>query len=260
MSSKIYKLEEIDFNRITRTNVDKKSDIPLSYILYDDEINGETPLVLETPYIYLTNDIVHLNNDFINYEILLSLISNNKDHTKLIRGFFYNLDKTIIQLVRNDKDKFNFSSNDIKYKALIRNYENNDNDENILKIKLHKSKIFTTNVFDENKNLIRSTNYKNIFKEGSYCKLILEVNSIWINKNVFGLYLKPHQIKIKSNLGETVDIDPNENILLVAILINLLIIIVKQILIMIVKLIVLLREIHLTLTRLFLLIFLIHQK
>jgi hypothetical protein len=203
MSSKIYKLEEIDFNKIIKTNIDKNSDIPLSYILYDDENIGKTPLVLETPYIYITNDIIKLNNDFINYELLLSLISTNKNDTKLIRNFFGNLDKKTVELVKNDKDKFNFSSNNIKYKALVRNYENDGNEENILKIKLHKSKIFTTKAFDENKDLIRSTNYNNFFKEGIFCKLILEVYAIWINNNIFGLYLKPHQIKIGSEETKT---------------------------------------------------------
>ena len=56
-------------------------------------------------------------------------------------------------------------------------------------------------MFNKNKETIPKSSYCDILTEGCYVKIIIELASLWKNKNnVFGLYLRPHQAKVEYGL------------------------------------------------------------
>lgn len=195
---KIHKIHEIDLDRLEFSKP-KTSDIPIVYTLYNDPESGRIPLIFQTPEMYLSSDIVDLNYKFVTHELILSLIGKTVRTTKAIRQFFEGLDDKIFNSGKKNKDEWPFSDNDIKYKSLIRYLDDDDPSSGVLKIKILRSKTFTTKIFDENREIIRSSRYNTEIKEGCYCKLILECVSAWINGDVFGLYLRPHQIRVSKS-------------------------------------------------------------
>uniref|UniRef100_A0A6C0ABR5 Uncharacterized protein n=1 Tax=viral metagenome TaxID=1070528 RepID=A0A6C0ABR5_9ZZZZ len=71
-----------------------------------------------------------------------------------------------------------------------------------LKLKLPNTENFKTLIYNKNKEIIDSSE----LKINSYIRIGLELSSVWCNQNgVFGLYLKPHQIKLESNKNCHID-------------------------------------------------------
>jgi hypothetical protein len=166
---------------------------------YNDEDNNLKPPMIQLPDLYMNDDIKRLDSNYVTYEILLPLLSRNINTTQLVKSFFQSLDNKIVQDAKQYNTLWNLNPN-IKYKMLIKNIEgdNVDNiyDNGIIKLKFIKSKGFNTRVYDCNKNIIKEKYYTQTLTGNCYIKSIIELVAIWIKDEVFGLYIRPHQLKV----------------------------------------------------------------
>lgn len=83
-----------------------------------------------------------------------------------------------------------FANNTIKYKSILRR---NKDKQKYIKIKILKSALQdnTLKIINNNNNNINI----NELKTECYIKLLLNINAIWINNNIFGVFIKPILIK-----------------------------------------------------------------
>lgn len=203
MNYKIYKMEEIDLDRIVYSKpVSYNKDISSIHISYNDPICGNVPLLIQSPPMYCTDGITKTNSNSITHELLLCIQSKTEKYTSQMKSFFEQLDK---KLIIDAKNKYSWDENTKKltYKVLMR--QTNDTDpfhsNGILKIKFIKSNGFETRVFNKNKSVVHQENYTEAFSNKCYVKLIMECASLWKNKtNIFGLYIRPHQVRIDYGL------------------------------------------------------------
>lgn len=196
MNHKIFKVHEIDLdNIIYSVPSHSKKNTSSIYISYNHN-NINRPLLIETYELYCYENINETKSKSVPYELLLSLASTSDKKTSQIKEFIDNLDK---KMISDAKNKCLFpNTNNLTYKVLLRKNEDNKHYNNgSIKIKFINNNEFNTHVFDENKVLQTTKQYHNIFSPPCVVKVILEVVSLWKNKNnVFGIYLRPHQLKV----------------------------------------------------------------
>ena len=174
----------------------KTDHIDLSKLLLDEDENDCTYnliynngiLLLETELLFCPYPIENINSKYVTHEIIIELDKKTLD-------FMERLDRKMIEIGSTQlKDKFK-KNKTIKYQSIVRDIK--DEGKKTMKIKLIKSKNFMTMVFDNQNKLINMTeDYDLYFNGQNHIKIILEISKIWIRDNIFGLYLKPHQIKI----------------------------------------------------------------
>jgi hypothetical protein len=184
-----YRIEDIDYSKIRYINkkvTDKKTII---YIKYEDKKKLNN-FVFQTPSLRNINNIVEKNGF---YEMDIPLVGQNQKKTESLIGFLNNLDRKIINDGKINTDWFdNFIvDGNIKYQKTIRD---NDNYKNgMIKIKIIKNENFETIVQVNNKDKVDI----NEINKNSWVKMILEVYAVWINKNGFGLFLRPILVSFK---------------------------------------------------------------
>ena len=218
--TKIFKLNELDLSKITFSE-------PNNNIIYTS-YNNEHPILFETPELYCVDKINKNKTKYSTHEQLVTLKSRYENDTNMCKNFFEQLDNKLIETGKKNINMWPFNTKFINYTSLIRFIDNNDNGNNrnneyyengVIKVKFIRSKKFNTLVFDENKNIVESNNYENVLCGGIYVKMILEIISVWVRDNVYGIYLKLHQLKITNNsvfakqlyLFDSVSSDNNSN-------------------------------------------------
>lgn len=201
MSYRIYKPDEIDFDKITYSKpVDYNRNISSIYISYD-----KNPLLVQLPGLFCADGIEKVNNRSISHELLLTLNSSSDAKTNSIKTFLENLDR---KLIVDAKTKYSWGENagKLTYKVIVRQ-SNNDNplyDNGVLKIKFIKSNGFNTMVYNSNREVVPESHYHDTFNDNCYVSMILEFVSLWKNKSgVFGVYIRPHQVRVKYGLPPT---------------------------------------------------------
>lgn len=217
---KVYKTNEIEFDNIVYMNVERNDVIKTINIQYIDNITkNRVPLLVQLDDMYMFDDIQEISDDnsktknkhLISHEIILPLVSKTISSTKSIKKFFMELDKKMINDAKQHIDIWEFPKEQIKYKALIRYIEDSDNDiydNGVVKFKILNSKKFTTKIYNKNKELIRPEYYKEYMSGGNYIKSVVEIVSVWIKNDIFGLYIRPHQLRVSS--GPMPIITPDE--------------------------------------------------
>jgi len=191
---KIYKIDEINLENIIYQPSNDKSSI---YIQYNNNSNI-TPLMIQLPNIYCVDGIENINDKYVTHELILPLICKTKNMTKNLKQFLTDLDDNVIKSSRNNKDEWGLSENS-KYKILIKDIENTNEKiytNGILKLKFIKSKYLTTRVFNQNREIVPEQKYIETFSKKCYIGSIIEIVSLWKKDDVFGIYIRPHQIKI----------------------------------------------------------------
>lgn len=201
----IYRISDINFDRLIYLNPAGNSSTKLIHIKYNDEKHGKLPLLIQLPDIYMIDDIIEPDLRYVTHELVLPLICRTTDETRKLKKFFDQLDNKIVQDIKKNNDNwkniFDFNNIKYKYKSFIRSAEGINNsiyDNGIIKLKFLKLKGFQTMVFNKNKQLINPSNYGNTFIDGCYVGSIVEIVSIWINKDIIGLDIRPHQIRVSS--------------------------------------------------------------
>lgn len=187
---KIFKLEELDLSKITFAE-------PNGNII-DASYDNKYPVLFETLEMYCPDGIRKNKTKYSTHELLVTL--NNRSN------FFELLDDKLIEVGRNNINKWPFNSKTVTYKSLIRFIDEDDNEGNsgVIKVKFIKSKNFNTLVFDKNKNIINPDNYDKILCGNVHVKMILELVSVWIRDDVYGAYLKLHQLKVSNGFKPSI--------------------------------------------------------
>jgi len=184
-----YKIDDINLGNIRYVDKKETSDKTIIYTKYED--NGKLcNFAVQTPSLRNINDVI--NRKGIN-ELEIPLIGQNNMKTDKFIGFLNNLDKQITSDAKINTDWFNnfYNGNVIRYQKTIR--ECDDYTNGMIKIKIIKNDNFETILQVNNKETI---GIENIEKE-SWVKMILEVYAIWINKNGFGIFLRPILVSFK---------------------------------------------------------------
>lgn len=188
-----FKLENINLNNIKYTKVKSNSDKTIIYLKYLDK-NKFKNLVFQSPSLININE-VEVKKNFYNLDIPLVCKSNSK--TKEFIDFLNNLDNKIINDAKENSSWFNnFSSKKIKFQKTIRT--GNDEYPNMLRMKILSNNNFETIIQVNNKLKIKPTD----IMVNSWVKVIMEVYAVWVNKDSFGIYIRPI---LMSFTPETID-------------------------------------------------------
>ena len=195
-------IDNINFNNINIDRLDIESNTRKNlYLKYNNN-----DLILQIPELLYTNELKE-REDY--YEIIIDIVCRNKEKTNNFIDFLDNLDKYFISLISKNKNKY-FNNKKIKYKSILRDNNNNK----FIKLKLLKYNI--------NNNILRIVNnsksisLKELNKE-CYIKILININAIWINDHIFGIYLKPILINIRPILHTNISFikdSENEKIIL----------------------------------------------
>ena len=203
MNYKIYKMNEVNLDKIVYSKpVSYNKDISSINISYNDPVHGNVPFLVQSPPLYCADGIIKTGSNSITHELLLCLHSKTEENTAQVKSFFEKLDKKFIMDAKN-KYSWDENSKKLTYKVLMRqtNDANPLHSNGVLKIKFIKNNGFETRVFSKNRSIIHKDNYMETFSNKCYVKLIMECVSLWKNKsNIFGLYIRPHQVRIDFGL------------------------------------------------------------
>jgi len=182
-------IDNINFNNINIDKVDIENDNRKNiYLIYNNN-----SFIIQTPEFSYNNKLKEMD-DY--YEIIIDLVCRNKEKTTKFITFLNNLDKYFITLISKNKDKY-FNNKNIKYKSILREKNNNK----FIKLKLLKYNI--------NNDILRIVNNNNSISleelnNNCYLKMLININAIWINNNIFGIYLKPILINKRSIINNNI--------------------------------------------------------
>jgi len=155
----------------------KNNKINLIYLDYNYE-NKIIPFIIETPQLKLL-DIFDINHECFTNELLLDLDDTTKN-------FINDLENIVIDYLQTHKDEIGVKT----FKSLIKQFDD-DKSINMIKLKLLSKPNLKTNVYDPDGNIITISDlYSN-----DYVRIIMQIVAIWEKDNVFGVYLRPYQIK-----------------------------------------------------------------
>jgi hypothetical protein len=181
------KLSELDFNNISYDNIKSNESKTIIYLKYNKNDSNNT-LVFQAPTLLNVNKPIENNNIF---ELEIPLVSKSKDRILLLKKKINELEEKIISDSRIYSKKWfnNFQfKNKINFQKIIRESKNNKYPDGVLRLKLINSNDFNTILkINNSKNI----NIDQIPKESSWVKSIIEVYAIWVNKNGFGLFIRP---------------------------------------------------------------------
>ena len=164
-------------NNIKITNIINNSNFKIQY--------SNNPFIIQTPEFIkdIENNIIE-KNDY--YEFILNIKSLEKNKQESFINLLNNLDNYFINFIKNNKKNFIFNNLKIKYKSINRN--------NTLKLKLLKDDI-NNNIL----KIMKNNKIMNINELNHKCniKLLLNINALWNNNSIFGIYIKPLLIDIR---------------------------------------------------------------
>lgn len=177
-----FNVKDINFEDIKFIPSGNGKSIMLRYL----HNNKQNKFFIQTPELVISK----IETDDLISTLYFDLKNTNNSIDSFIK-FLIELDKSIIQNARSNKDWF--KTNNIKFKGLIR-YEKSN--EPYLKLKVKNSSIYKLRVTSD-----RQTE-RAVFsdlKTKMKVKMIIDVNGLWINDNGFGIYLKPYLIDIRES-------------------------------------------------------------
>ncbi len=191
-SPTIHKIASIDLNNLTFSQPDYREATTVIYAKYNSE-----PFFFETPDLLMVDDPVHINNQYVSYEMLVTLQSKTQENTNSTVNFFNNLDQHIQSVCQQHMSDWPLQSG-MRYKLTVRDVDDQcDYYKNgIIKVQLIHSRTFQTKLFNNNRLKVPLEQYQNSLKAMTYVRFIFEVVSIWIRSDTFGVYLRPYQVKV----------------------------------------------------------------
>ena len=180
-----FKISDIDFDSIVYKDVKSNSKKTVVFLKYKKN-NTLRNLAIQTPSLFNINLPVKNSN---HWDLDIPLHGKKNDKVNEFIEFLQKLDRKIIYDARlNSSNWFrNFDNDEINYQELIRTSDDKRFSNGMFRVKLIKNSDFHTIVQLNNKTNI---NIESIPKN-SWVKMIIEIQAIWINKNGFGIFLKP---------------------------------------------------------------------
>ena len=169
----IQNLLNIDFSNIKINNENEQ--LKLLYNMKD--------FIVEIPEIIKdTETIIEEFEQYYQFNLYLKCV--NKNNEDQLINFLSCLDKFFIRIIKLNKKNFFQDTKDIKYKFILRNNEN----KNYIKLKLLKN-----DINNDILKIIKDNSNININELTDKCNisLLLNFNTLWINKNICGIFIKP---------------------------------------------------------------------
>lgn len=180
-----FKISDIDFKNIVYKDIKSNSKKTVVFLKYKKK-NSLKNLAIQTPTFLNINSPV-ANGNYWDLEVPLHGKKNNKvnDFVKFLKK----LDEKVIYDARINSSRWfeNFDTDEINYQEIIRDAEDKRFTNGMIRLKLIRNTDFQTLVQLNNKDYIEIDK----IPRNSWVKMILEIHAIWINKNGFGIFLKP---------------------------------------------------------------------
>jgi len=180
-----FKVQDIDFENLVYKDIKSNSKKTVVFLKYKKK-NSLKNLVIQTPTFLNINSPIKNGNHW-DLEIPLHGRKNNKVNEFV--KFLKKLDEKIIYDARINSSSWfnNFDTEEINYQEIIRTADDSRFSNGMMRLKLIKNTDFQTSIQLNNKEYIDIDK----IPRNSWVKMIVEIHAIWINKNGFGLFLKP---------------------------------------------------------------------
>ncbi len=181
-----FNIQDIDFDNIVYKNIKSNSKKTVVFLKYRKK-NSLKNLVIQTPSLLNINKATDSNSNYFDLEI--PLLGKKTEKTDSFVNFLKKLDNKIIYDAKINSSSWfgGYDINEINYQEIIRNSEDKKYSNGFIRIKIIKNTEFQTMLQLNNVTQINATE----IPINSWVKMILEVQAIWINKNGFGLFMKP---------------------------------------------------------------------
>lgn len=199
---KIYKLgkDNINFDNLLFEESGKQGRTKLSYISYNDPEIGQTPFIVELPYLYKIDSANTINIGKIVAEIMVCLIGKNDSKTYMTNKFFNDFEASCIKYIKKNKEILtqNMSNKNLKFKSLIRYIDEETNcfyKNGILKLKILDSENHTSEIYDDNNNILGKKDYLKLLNDKCYVKAIISFPAIYRRDGIISIYPRLYRVK-----------------------------------------------------------------
>lgn len=179
------KLSDINFDNIVYKDIKSNQKKTVVFLKYKDN-NNLRNLAIQTPSLININNPVKNGN---HWDLDVPLNGKKTDKVNEFTNFLNKLDKKVMYDARINSSRWfnNFDTDEMNYQEITRTSEDKRFSNGMIRIKLIKNADFHTIVQLNNKTNISIDK----IPKNSWVKMIIEIQAIWINKNGFGIFLKP---------------------------------------------------------------------
>ena len=199
MSSKVpYRINEINVDNICYTEVKSNDKKTIVYLKYMD-CNKLKNIVFQTPNLLNVYNILQKNHTPNIFELDVPLKGKSENKINKFIRFLNDIDNKIIKDARNNPKWFSSFPHQktMKYQKIIRESDETEYSEGIIRFKILKTNDFNTIIQLNNKKINLLTD--DTIPSNCWVKSILEIYAIWINENGFGLFIRPIIMDFKLN-------------------------------------------------------------
>ena len=182
-----FKIDEINFDNIVYSNIKSNSNKTVVFLKYKKK-NSLKNFAIQTPS-FLNINRPQKNSNHMSSDLDIPLYGKRTEKINEFAEFLEKLDSKIIYDAKINSSSWfkKFDISEINYQRLIRDSDNKKYKNGMIRVKIINNDDFKTILQLNNQVNIDSNNIPN----NSWVKMILEIHAIWINKNGFGLFLKP---------------------------------------------------------------------
>lgn len=181
-----FKIEDIDFDNIVYKNIKSNTKKTVVFLKYKKK-NILKNLVIQTPTFFNINSAISNNTN--HYDLDIPLHGKKSDKINKFINFLKELDKKVILDAKINSSAWfsQVETDEMNYQETIRTSDDARFSNGMIRVKIINN--------DDFKTSLQLNNQTNITAEdipiNSWVKMILEIQAIWINKNGFGLFVKP---------------------------------------------------------------------
>ena len=200
MTSKVpYTIDQINVDNICYTDIKSTDKKTIVYLKYMDH-NKLKNIVFQTPNLLSVYNVKE-KESITTLDVPLVGKSDNKI-AKFVH-FLNSIDNKIIKDAKTNSKWFKLFSHHktMKYQKIIRESEDPQYSDGIIRFKILKTNDFNTIVQINNKKVdsMILNNDPERLSNNHWVKSILEIYAIWINDNGFGLFIRPILMDFKMN-------------------------------------------------------------
>jgi hypothetical protein len=179
------KLSDINLDNIVYKDIKSNSNKTVIFLKYNDN-NKLRNIAVQTPSLININNPIKKGN---HWDLDIPLNGKKTEKVNEFITFLNKLDQKVIYDAKINSSKWfqNFDTDEMNYQEVIRTSDDKRFSNGIVRVKLIKNADFHTIVQLNNKTNIGIDE----IPKNSWIKMILEIHAIWINKNGFGIFLKP---------------------------------------------------------------------
>jgi hypothetical protein len=183
--------EQVNINLIQTSSIMYNNSKKYSMLSYEMNKGIRETLFIQSP---LFNSIVEVEkyNDYVE---MYFMIPQDQNGIKFI-NFIDNIEQRLIQLAFENKANWFKNKENIKFRSVIKNLDD-DNNNKVIKFRMpyniKTKRIFVDsldNLNSSDSEMINISDIDDMIGQGQV-RLIINVNAIWFTDDMFGLYLRP---------------------------------------------------------------------